>query len=102
VHVDTFLWGVVPAAVAICSVAASIICTARRPSAAQVLLSLVAIAFAGASLYVLKVIFLDGAWPTFLPHIGVGVAAAVATMQVVLDRRQVRGTKDTAPDGGRP
>jgi hypothetical protein len=86
VRIEIVLWGVVPAVVAVCCIATSLVCTVRRPSGVQALLSLLSITFGGLSLYVLKEIFLDGAWPTFLPHVGIGASVVVAVVQVMLHR----------------
>jgi hypothetical protein len=49
----------------------------------------------GFSLVLLKRIFLDGAWPTFLPHLAIAGACILLGIQLTLSRRP-------APEDERP
>jgi hypothetical protein len=76
--------GVLPAVLGIVLVALSLRAVTRQPSAAQIVLAALSISLSVISLWTLKRIFLDGAWPTYLPYYGFAVAIPFVMVQSYL------------------
>lgn len=53
------------------------------------IVSTIVIALTAWSLVILYRIFILGAWPTFLPHIVIGLSAAIAAFQFVIPEIEV-------------
>lgn len=81
-----FVWGILPAGIGVAVIAVSVYSIVRRGGAAQVLLGMPAILLSAGSLWTLKRMFLDGAWPTYLPYLAIALAAPVAMIQSYLAR----------------
>lgn len=80
-------WGVIPAAIAVATIAASLRLAAKHRGAFHGALASLVIALSGFSLAVLKRILVDGAWPTFLPHLAISGACILVGIQLLLARR---------------
>lgn len=81
------LFGIVPAVVALGVIVVSIRSMVRAFSLVQLTVGIPAILVAAWSLFVLERIFLDNAWPTFLPHILIPLTVPLAAFQWRLARR---------------
>jgi hypothetical protein len=81
------VFGVFPAMVAIGAMGLSLRAIARAFGPVQILMGVSTIGAALWSLLVLKRIFLDGAWPTYLPHLIIAGCVVVAALQSLLARR---------------
>ena len=79
--IEELLWGLIPALAATLATLASIGVTisARRPI--HYLVSAIVLALSAWSLVILYRIFIAGAWPTFLPHITIGLSAVITSLQ---------------------
>ena len=84
------IWGILPAVVALGAIVLSIYSAIRNISAAQLVLGVPVLVVSGFSLVVLKRIFIDGAWPTYLPHLAIGASCLLVGVQVWLGRRTPR------------
>ena len=73
--------GLVPAIVALAAVALSVHSMGRAPSAVQGSLAFTTLLLNVPSLWIMKRIFIDGAWPTALPHLVIAVTLVVAVVQ---------------------
>jgi len=82
------LWGVLPAMLAVLSIMASIHSFCRDVSIAQACLVLPVVAGMGLSLWAFYDMFIEGAWPTYIPHIAIGILTPVALGQVFVARRR--------------
>jgi hypothetical protein len=78
---EALLWGVIPTGIALSSSALSIACAAKRRKPFQVLASCAVILCTVFSLWLVKRIFIDGAWPIYLSHFLVAAAALIAALQ---------------------
>ena len=84
---DEVVFGVVPAMLGMIAIGASAWSIVRAFGFLQLLLGLPAIFVCAYSIWVIKRVF-DGAWPTYLPHIGIGAACVLVVAQLVLARRR--------------
>jgi hypothetical protein len=78
--------GVLPAIIGAALAAVSIHAIVRHLSVAQVLLGTLPIALSAVSLWSMKRIFLDGAWPTYLPYYAIAAAVPFVLVQSYLAR----------------
>lgn len=82
------LFGILPALVALGIVVIAVQSMIRAFSAAQLALGVPAVLIATWSLWVLKNIFVDAAWPTYLPHLTILATIPLAAIQWNLARRR--------------
>lgn len=89
-RVETVVWGVVPAVVAIESLVVSGWALHRQRTSTQ------AVLFAGVALLIVAALcllgqmFLVGGYPTFLPHVAIVVADAIAVAQLIASLQRPR------------
>jgi hypothetical protein len=84
---ELIVWGVCPALLGGALISASVSLSARRRTLPQVLLSVGTVTLCVYALWVLWRIFVLGAWPTFVPHLLIGISVALYVLQVVFHRR---------------
>ncbi len=82
--------GVVPTIIALTAIALSVHSMGRAPSVLQGALVFVTLMLTVPSLWILKRIFIDGAWPTALPHLVIALVVVVAVIQWRLAVRSSR------------
>jgi hypothetical protein len=85
---ETLVFGLLPTVVAVSCIIGSVFVTIRARGFFHFVASTVVIASAGWSLLILYRIFFGGAWPTYLPHIVIGVALVITLGQVVARESQ--------------
>ena len=81
------LFGALPAVIGIAAVTVSWLISRRAHSAAHWGASVLVFFAAAWSLLILYRIFVLGAWPTYLPHVVIGLAVVVVVLQTLLLRR---------------
>lgn len=81
------LFGIIPALAALAVIVISIRSIVYGFSVLQLVLGIPAILIASLSVMILERIFLDNAWPTFLPHILIPLTVPLAAFQWRLARR---------------
>lgn len=81
-----FLLAILPAAVALGSIALSVRLAIRDFRVVQLALAVVVTIVSGCSLLVLKAMMLDGAWPTYLPYLAIAGAAGLVGVQSWIGR----------------
>ena len=86
--IETLLWGLLPALVAVASWLGSFLIAVRARSLGQWIATTLVFAGVVWSLLCLHKIFVVGAWPTFLPHIVIAVAVFIVATQALLIRRR--------------
>ena len=82
------LFGALPTVIAVMAVVVSWLVSRRARSAVHWCVSVLVFFAAGWSLLILYRIFVQGAWPTYLPHIVIGIAAVMVITQIFLLRRR--------------
>ena len=78
---ELIVWGVLPAVVAVAAIALSARSATRHSGAVQLALSGAVLALSLFALLVLKRIFIDGAWPTAVPHLAIAASCCLAGVQ---------------------
>lgn len=99
------VWGVLPAVLALAVLAVSVRSMIRHRGPTQVLLGLPAVSLSFLSLWTLKRMFVDGAWATYFPYVGIALATPFAMVQSHLARSSRSLPPDDAPlvpPGGTP
>ncbi len=91
---EALLWGLFPTGAALVSTTLSLACVAKRTKPLQFVCAVVVTSLTVFSLWLLKKIFIDGDWPTFLPHILIAVAAIVTVTQIRAVVRQSKNAQD--------
>ena len=81
------LFGALPTVVAVIAVIASWLVSRRAHSAAHWGASALVLVAAAWSILILYRIFFLGAWPTYLPHVVIGLVVVVVFVQLFLLRR---------------
>jgi hypothetical protein len=79
---EVLWWGIVPTAAALGAMGLSASLVIRRFGPVQLALSVPVVLVSGFSLVVLERIFIDGAWPTFLPHLAIFAACLLVGIQL--------------------
>src|SRR5262245_40023084 len=79
--IGVFLFVILPIVAALGAIVVSLRSLGRAFSITQVALAIPSIALAGFSLFILKRIILDKAWPTYLPHVAILLAVPLAAIQ---------------------
>jgi hypothetical protein len=87
VWASIFLLAVLPAVVGLASIALSVRLAIRDFRVVQTGLAVVVATVSVWSLFILKAMWLDGGWPTYLPHLAVAGAAALMGAQSWIGRR---------------
>lgn len=86
---ETLLWGLLPAAIAVCAIVLSLYVAAKARRFYQYAASGLVVVAAAWSLLVLYATFVDKAWPTLLPHIAIaGIVGIVAAQALLLRSRR--------------
>jgi hypothetical protein len=75
------VFGIVPAVVALVVVGAAIHSMTRRFIVAQIIMGTSAIVLSVTALLTLKRMFVDHAWPTYLPYYAIGVGLVIVAIQ---------------------
>ena len=78
---ELIIWGLIPAAIAASLIASAARIVASRRTLPQIGLSVSIVVLSVVSLWILYEIFARRAWPTFLPHLAIGVATSLAVLQ---------------------
>lgn len=86
--IETLMWGIVPAVVGCVAIVASIVALIHHFSVSQLFVAIPVFVLVGWSLFMLKQMFFDGAWPTYVPHYAIGFATPVALGQLLLSFRR--------------
>ena len=86
-NVELLLWGVVPAVVGVGVAVLSTRSIGRAFGALQLGFGIPVVLVCLWSIWVLARIFVDGAYPTFVPHIFIACAAVLVRVQVLLAGR---------------
>lgn len=84
---ERIIWGLIPAAIAVSLIASASRIVASRPTLPQIGLSVSIVVLSGVALWILYEVFARKAWPTFLPHLAIGVATSLAVLQRWMVRR---------------
>ncbi len=84
------MWGVLPLVVGAATLVTSFVAVFRRPSAGQIMISVGLLAAIGWAAWILKRI-MEGAWPTYFPHLVIGWSIPIAIGQLLLSRRSHSG-----------
>ncbi|HEU5071662.1 MAG TPA: hypothetical protein VFV96_14755 [Verrucomicrobiae bacterium] len=84
--IEALLWGILPTMVALCAVIVSLFVACRARRVLHFVASAVVIGAVAWSLLILYRIFILGAWPTYLPHLAIGVALFIVMAQTFLFR----------------
>jgi hypothetical protein len=82
------LWGIAPSVVATGVIFVSVRSIGRGFGITQFLLGIPTIVVSVAALWVLKRMFIDRAWPTFLPYYAIGATIPIVSVQAFLARAQ--------------
>jgi len=82
------LWGIVPGIVATGVIFVAVRSIGRGFGVTQFLLGIPTIVVSIAALWFLKRIFLDRAWPSYLPYYAIGATIPVVCIQAFLARAQ--------------
>ena len=78
---ELIVWGVLPTVVAVAAIALSVRSATRHFGAVQLALSVAVLALSLFALLVLKRIFIDGAWPTAVPHLAIAESCCLTGVQ---------------------
>ena len=81
------LGGILPAVAAAGAIVLSVRSAIRNFGAVQLVLGVPIVVASVFSLLILKRIVIDGAWPTYLPHLAIGASCLLAGLQLWLGRR---------------
>ena len=84
--IEALLWGLLPTIVALCALIVSLFVTFRARRVFHFAASAVVIATVVWSLLILYRIFVLGAWPSYLPHLAIGVVLIFVIAQTLLFR----------------
>ena len=98
----TLLFGILPAIVALGVIALSIQTMLRAFGWVQLVLAVPAVLIATLSLWVLKNIFVDNSWPTFIPHVAITATIPLLLIQLYLTRRAPADAAAGMKDRQRP
>jgi len=79
-ELETLLWFYFPILIAFIGTIFSVRITKKRPSFLNLAFSFLSIILNGFSIYILLQI-LRGAWPSYLPHLGIGTTTFLTLMQ---------------------
>jgi hypothetical protein len=82
--IEALLWGFFPAIVAVASVIASALITVKARRASHTVFCVSVVVLDALALWILFGIFVLGGWPTFLPHIFIGITVLVVLAQTIL------------------
>jgi len=78
---EWIVWGLLPALAAFGAIALSLQVAIRQAAIIQVGLSVAVVVLSLFALLVLKRIFIDGAWPSALPHLAIAASCGLAGVQ---------------------
>ena len=85
---EQFVWGIFPSLVGLVAVVLSLSVAFRRPPKYHLFGTATVVIAVLWSLIVLYRIFILGAWPTYLPHVVIATAFAIAGIQTLIFRRK--------------
>lgn len=83
---EFFYWCLLPAVIGLLVLTKSIITLSKKLSFTNWILTLIITLFSIFSEYWLFVIFFMGAWPTYIPHVGIGLALIIYGVQFFANR----------------
>jgi hypothetical protein len=78
---ELLVWGVLPVVAACGAIALSVRAALRKPDWIQRGLTVAVVVASIFSLVILKRIFIDGAWPTAVPHLAIAASWCVVGVQ---------------------
>ena len=87
---ELYYWFLIPAFIAIFVVVKSIIVLKKKRSLINWAFTILVISLVVFSEYILGVIFFMDAWPTYLPHIGIGLALIIYGIQFFVNKNTSR------------
>jgi uncharacterized membrane protein len=87
---EFYYWFLIPTFIAIFVVVKSIIVLKKKRSLINWALTILVISLVVLSEYILGVIFFMDAWPTYLPHIGIGLALIIYGIQFFVNKNTSR------------
>ncbi|MBG6188390.1 hypothetical protein [Flavobacterium sp. CAN_S2] len=87
---EFYYWFLIPTFIAIFVVVKSIIVLKKKRSLINWALTILVISLVVFSEYILGVIFFMDAWPTYLPHIGIGLALIIYGIQFFVNKNTSR------------
>jgi hypothetical protein len=79
--IETLLWGLLPAILAIAAVFTSVLIAVRARRAFHSLSAIIVVLLDAMALWMLFAMFVMGGWPTYLPHIFIGATVFLAAIQ---------------------
>jgi uncharacterized membrane protein YoaK (UPF0700 family) len=82
--VEALLWGLFPALLAVASVIASALMAVKARRVFHSAFSVIVVVLDALALWMLFAIFVLGGWPTFLPHVFIGVTVLIVLAQTIL------------------
>ena len=86
--IETLLWGLLPAVVAVGAVLASAWMAVKIRRVLHSVFSVFVVVLDALALWMLFAIFVLGGWPTYLPHIFIGVTVCLVLTQAFVFWRQ--------------
>jgi hypothetical protein len=86
--IEALLWGILPAIVALCAVFVSLLVAFRARRILHFAVSGIVIAAVTWSLLILYRIFALDAWPTYWPHVTIGVVLITVIAQTIRFRNR--------------
>ena len=86
--IEALLWGILPTIVALCAVIVSLLVAFRARRILQFATSGIVIAAVAWSLLILYRILVLDAWPTYLPHLAIGVVLIIVIAQTIVFRNR--------------
>jgi hypothetical protein len=78
---EFYYWFLIPTIIAVFVFIKSILNLVKKRSLLNWILTILIIILVGFSEYILYVIFFTDAWPTYLPHFGIGLALIIYGIQ---------------------
>jgi len=85
--IEIFILFLLPIAVSLFVVVRSVLLARRNNKIVNRIITLSITLIVIYSNYILGVIYFENAWPTFLPHIGIGVSVIVYLIQYIINKK---------------
>jgi uncharacterized membrane protein YoaK (UPF0700 family) len=86
--IEALLWGLLPTVFALVAVVASAWMAHKVRRVIHSVFSVIVVVLDALALWMLFAIFVLGGWPTFLPHVFIGVTVVVVLIQAFLFMRR--------------
>jgi hypothetical protein len=85
--IEAIFWVYLPIAIAIVEVIWSLKLTIQKNSYFDSIASFLILFLNGLSIYIL-ILILNGAWPTYTPHIAIGISTILTVIQIIRRKRK--------------